>query len=300
MEMLRSNRNFTIFNVITLISRLIDVHTHIGSYGDVTNANNPWCKVTADTLISYIKSYDKLNVILLPIYSWNSDFIMPTEYVLDLCMKYPDKLIPFCVIEVREVCLTERITRYVDMGCKGFGEHTSKIPIDHDCNMKLYRVCGKFELPILIHIAASTSDAYGILDSSDLRGVERIVKEYDNLNFIMHGPGWWRCMGEKFNLDESYPKGPIEKPGRTVYLLENYENVYGDLSAFSGYNALARDLNFAKFFIEKFHRKLLYGTDMEWFFNPENDHLKLLEKLHVSGEILDDILYKNAEKLIRG
>lgn len=283
-----------------MISRFLDVHTHVGCYGDIANVNDPWCKVTVETLANYVESYDKASAIVLPVYSWNSGFIMPTEYVLDICRRHPDKFIPFCVVEVREVCLSERITRYVDMGCRGFGEHTSKIPIDHDCNIRLYKVCGKLELPILMHIAALSSDTYGILDTPDLKGIEKIVKEYSNVNFIMHGPGWWRCMDESFNLEDSYPKGPIEHPGRTVYILENYENVYGDLSAFSGYNALARDLGFAKVFLEKFNRRLLYGTDMEWFFSPENIHLKLLEGLNLPEGVLENILYKNAEKLIRG
>jgi len=279
--------------------QFLDIHTHVGCYGDLANVNSPWCKVTVEALTSYLESYEKASAVLLPVYSWNSGFIMPTEYVLDISRKYPDKLIPFCVVEVREACLSERIVRYVDMGCKGFGEHTSKIPVDHDCNLKLYRVCGRLEIPILIHVAASKSDAYGILDTPDLKGFERIAKQYSNVDFIMHGPGWWRCMSEDFNPEDSYPKGLIERPGRTIYILENYENVYGDLSAFSGYNALNRDPAFAKLFLEKFNRKLLYGTDMEWFFNPENSHLKLLKELSLPAEALDNILYKNAEKLIR-
>ncbi|MEM2848808.1 MAG: amidohydrolase family protein [Candidatus Bathyarchaeia archaeon] len=283
-----------------LAFHLLDIHTHVGYYRDVTNVDNPWSRVTVETLISYLEPHEDASAVVLPVYSWNSGFIMPTEYVLEICGKYPDRLIPFCVVDVREACLSERITRYVDMGCKGFGEHTSKIPVDHDSNLRLYRICGKLEIPILMHIAASSSDVYGVMDTPDLTGVEKIVKRCSDVDFIMHGPGWWRCMSEKFNLEDSYPKGLIEQPGRTIYILENYENVYGDLSAFSGYNALTRDLSFAKFFLEKFNRKLLYGTDIEWFFNPENSHLKLLEELNLSKEALENILYRNAEKLIRG
>ncbi len=278
--------------------RFLDTHTHVGCYGDISNVNYPWCKVAVETLISYLESHGEASAALLPVYSWNSGFIMPTEYVLDISRKYPGRLIPFCVVEVRETCLSERVVRYVDMGCKGFGEHTSKIPVDHDCNLRLYRVCGRLEIPILMHIAASSSETYGVLDTPDLKGVERIAKQYSNVDFIMHGPGWWRCMSENFNLEDSYPKGLIDRPGRTIYILENYENVYGDLSAFSGYNALNRDLAFAKLFLEKFKRRLLYGTDMEWFFNPENSHLKLLKELSLPTEVLDNILYKNAESLI--
>ena len=172
--------------------RIFDCHAHIGCYGDIANSSSIWNKVSLETLISYLDSSNVAKAIVLPTYSWNVTLTMPTEYVLDACGKYPDRLIPFCAVEVREQIFEERIIRYVDMGCKGFGEHTSKIPVDHKQNLKLYKLCDRLEMPILMHVAVAYSNAYGVTDLPDLKGLEGVVKEYGNVDFIMHGPGWWR------------------------------------------------------------------------------------------------------------
>lgn len=88
------------------------------------------------------------------------------------------------------------------------------------------------------------------------------------------------------------------KPGRTPYLLENYDNVYGDISAGSGYNALSRDLEFAKGFVKKLSRKLIYGTDLNDFFSPPEVHIKLLESLELTEEDNENIYHVNLESLL--
>lgn len=99
--------------------------------------------------------------------------------------------------------------------------------------------------------------------------------------------------------DEAYPKGPIVNPGRTPYLLENYDNVYGDISAGSGYNALNRDPEFAKGFAEKLSRKLIYGTDLNDLFSPREVHIKLLESLGLAEIDYDNIYRRNLEGILK-
>ena len=82
-------------------------------------------------------------------------------------------------------------------------------------------------------------------------------------------------------------------------ILEEYENVYGNLSAYSGYNALARDLDHAKSFLIKFVNKLLYGSDLVDFFKPEFSLMKLLRKLHLPSYVYERILWRNAIDILR-
>jgi len=278
---------------------IIDCHTHIGFYEDVTNKNSSWSKVTLEALLSYLDGQDVAKAVVLPLSSWNVDTIMPTEYALEASKKYPDRLIPFCAVEVREQCFEERVIRYVDMGCRGFGEHTSKLPIDHKLNQELYRLCGRLEIPILMHLAFGRSETYGAMDSSDLSGLEGVVRKYTNVDFIMHGPGWWSCMSSVVPPDDPYPKGPIVASGRTPHILEAYSNVYGDISAGSGYNALNRDPEFAGGFVKKLNRKLIYGTDLEGFYEPQDIHIKLLESLKLAEEDYAKIYHGNLEHLMK-
>ncbi|MEM1506891.1 MAG: amidohydrolase family protein [Candidatus Bathyarchaeia archaeon] len=280
--------------------RIIDCHTHIGNFIDINNPFSPqWDKVTLEVLLSFLNDTKASGAVLLAIYSWNNTpIIMPTQYVLEAYRMHPDKFIPFCALDVREPFFEEETRLYIDMGCKGFGEYTSKVPLDHRVNLKLFNICAKFEVPVLIHVAASENDPYGALDP-DLMGLERIARKFDNVNFIMHGPGWWRHISADVPQEASYPQGPVEKAGRAVLLLESYPNIYGDLSAFSGYNALQRDLDFGKRLLEKLNTKLLYGTDLEAFFSSNHSLLNLLRNMNLGDEAYKNIFHRNLERLLR-
>ena len=59
-----------------------------------------------------------------------------------------------------------------------------------------------------------------------------------------------------------YPKYPIEAEGAVPQLMRKYSNLYGDLSAGSGCNALARDPEYAVRFMTEFQDRLLFGLDI--------------------------------------
>ncbi|MCM8786210.1 MAG: amidohydrolase family protein, partial [Candidatus Omnitrophica bacterium] len=84
-------------------------------------------------------------------------------------------------------------------------------------------------------------------------------------------------------------------------LMRKYSNLYGDLSAGSGYNALARDLNYAVEFLNEFQDILLFGTDI---CRPDQEIpivdflLNLVEKGKISKRVFDKIMRENAIKLL--
>ncbi len=59
----------------------------------------------------------------------------------------------------------------------------------------------------------------------------------------------------------AYPSGPIKRGGVTDKLLSDYPNLYGDLSANSGNNALSRDPEFTAGFLARHKEKLIFGSD---------------------------------------
>ena len=60
-----------------------------------------------------------------------------------------------------------------------------------------------------------------------------------------------------------YPKGRVKARGLTEELLQDYGNLYADLSAGSGLNAITRDPEFYRGFIERHSRKLVWGSDCD-------------------------------------
>jgi hypothetical protein len=79
--------------------------------------------------------------------------------------------------------------------------------------------------------------------------------------FIMHGPGWWTEISGGNQERGGYPGGKIQPDGRIDILLQEYPNLYSDLSAGSAYNALTRDLEYTPGFLERNWKKLLFATD---------------------------------------
>ena len=96
-------------------------------------------------------------------------------------------------------------------------------------------------------------------------GFERFYKmleKFPKVNFIGHSMLWWASIG-KNDTDKTirYPKTKVTAGGYTDRLLSDYPNVYGDLSAGSGLNALTRDEDHAREFIKRHQDKLLFGSD---------------------------------------
>jgi hypothetical protein len=59
----------------------------------------------------------------------------------------------------------------------------------------------------------------------------------------------------------AYTSGPNKRGGVTDKLLSDYPNLYGDLSANSGNNALSRDPEFTGPFLKRHQDKLMFGSD---------------------------------------
>lgn len=274
---------------------IIDSHVHIGYYGKTRNPLKDWGKVCLNVLLDYLYSKGVSKAILLPCESYERIYAGYGAFTEDaLCLQwlFPETFMAFCSVDPRDFSLEFKIHYYSEL-CYGFGEHKVGLPIDHYLNQKVYSLCGKYELPVLIHM----NDNYNY-DTIGLRGLEHVAKKYSNTIFILHGPGWWREISS--NVEKiDYPRGRISREGRVQYLLREYDNIYADLSAFSGYNALARDLDYAKHFLVEFSRKLVYGSDLLDFFNPRKSLLKLLVSLNLPDATYSKILHENILNIIK-
>ena len=98
-----------------------------------------------------------------------------------------------------------------------------------------------------------------------------------------------------------YPKYPVREEGVVPGLFRRYANMWGDLSAGSGYNALARDRSFGVQFILEFQDRLLFGTDICAPDTP-TPLVDLLLRLRDTGRISETVFEKvareNAIKLL--
>jgi hypothetical protein len=122
---------------------------------------------------------------------------------------------------------------------------------------------------------------------------------------IGHCPGFWAEISAEVSLRDKfgYPPGPVRKEGSLVRLLRSYPNLYADISARSGLNAISRDREFGARFLNEFHDRILFGTDV-CFAGPEEriptlQHLKgLLGAGKINPEVFDAITGTNALKIL--
>ena len=106
-----------------------------------------------------------------------------------------------------------------------------------------------------------------------------------------------------------YPKGPVKPGGLTDKLLGDYANLYADLSAGSGLNAITRDPEFYRGFIARHSAKLLWGSDCDCNdgkgggirsgFCLAERSLALLRKLAPDPATYRKIVYGNAARVLK-
>src|SRR5437868_631249 len=77
----------------------------------------------------------------------------------------------------------------------------------------------------------------------------------------MRSIGFWREVSGDASVREMYPHDPVQPGGRLPGLLDQFPNLWCDLSAPSGLNAMSRDPNHARRFIETYQDRVLFGRD---------------------------------------
>lgn len=101
-----------------------------------------------------------------------------------------------------------------------------------------------------------------------------------------------------------YPTGKVTPGGLTDRLLSNYPNMFGDFAAPSGLNAIIRDEDHMREFIERHQDKLLFGSDC----TDTMGHgpscagamiINAIRKVSPSKIIERKLLFENAKKLLR-
>ena len=98
-----------------------------------------------------------------------------------------------------------------------------------------------------------------------------------------------------------YPTGPVTPGGRLGEMLRKYPNLWGEISAGSGNNALVRDPDFGCRFMEEFQDRLLFGTDI-CRKQQEVPQVTTLQNALQAGKLsrtaFEKITHLNAEKLL--
>jgi predicted TIM-barrel fold metal-dependent hydrolase len=274
----------------------VDVHTHLGR---TWNGDPP---LTAEGLVRWMDENNVAKAVVLPLVSpESSSYLNLTELALAGSKAYPDRLVPFCCIDPRTSYrngrkgLVAMLREYVDQGARGFGEHKVGLPIDDPRMMAVYEACGDLKLPVLFHC----DDIRGT-DRAGLPGLDRVLSAFPEVNFIGHGPGFWASISGDVTTSGlgGYPKAKVAPGGALDRLFDAHKNLWGDLSAGSGANAIGRDPEFGRGFLLRRADRLLFGTD---YLKPGQavPQFALLAGIDLPAEVRARIERGNAARLLK-
>ncbi len=273
----------------------VDVHTHLG---------RPWNgdpPLTAEGLVKWMDENNVAKAVVLPLVSpESSSYLNLTELAIAGARAYPGRLVPFCCIDPRTSYqhgrkgLVAMLREYVDQGAKGFGEHKVGLPIDEPRMMAVYEACADLKLPVLFHC-----DNIRGTDRAGLPGLGRVLSAFPNVDFIGHGPGFWASISGDVTTSGlgGYPNTKVAPGGALDRLFDAHKNLWGDLSAGSGANAIGRDPEFGRGFLLRQADRLLFGTD---YLKPGQDvpQFKLLAGINLPADVRAKIERGNAAKLL--
>ena len=180
----------------------------------------------------------------------------------------------------------------------GIGEQKFHVDCDSPYIDRVAEVAKEFNVPVLMHFQQNTYNL-NILD------FHKTLEKFPTVNFIGHAQTFWGYIDKGYkNTLDLYPKGGVTPGGLTDRLLSDYPNMWADISAGSGLNALTRDHKHAREFLDRHQDKVMYGSDC----NDRVGHgpvcqgwltIRAIRELSNSKTIERKILYENAKRLFK-
>lgn len=209
---------------------------------------------------------------------------MPFENAVRYKEKCPERFVLGYSPDPRDPFALDKLDAAVHTyGVKVCGEWKHRVMFDNPDAVEIYKYCGEKGIPVLVHLDYPVYKEkvfprkhywYG----GGIGPFERALEQCPETVFIGHAPGFWR----HFYSDDKVPE-----------LMRKYLNLYCDISAGSGYDALSRDLEFTKTFIAEFSDRILHGRD-----NFTSIHQSLIRNMDISEEAKRKILGENAMNLL--
>ena len=285
---------------IAAVEPIVDIHQHLGYSGRPD-----------DVLLSHQRAMGATTTILLPAgrpvstpstHDGVSNGLQAECLGNEACRQFAKthgKAFAFGANEVPDIeGATEEIERYLKRGGVIIAEQKFGVECDAPAMQKIYELAQAHRVPVLMHWQFQMYN-YGF------ERFYKMLEKYPRVNFLGHAQTWWANI-DKNNADQTvmYPKGPVMSGGLPDRYLSDYANMYGDLSAGSGLNALTRDEDFTRAFLMRHQDKLVYGSDCNDLegSGPKclgAQTIAVIRRLAGSKVIERKLLYGNAKKLFR-
>jgi len=174
----------------------------------------------------------------------------------------PGRFTWFNSYDVSQPDAEQVLTQAIKQGAQGFGEIKYHVAADGPELRRAYALAAELRVPILVHFQeVDHFPNEGTWSTGFAKSFESILKAYPKTTFIGHADAFWANVSADYHNEAAYPSGPIARGGLTDKWLGDYPNLFGDLSANSGNNAMSRDASFTADFLTRHQDKLFFGSD---------------------------------------
>ena len=219
---------------------VLDIHFHLRQGLDANMTHMQGCGVTNAVLLTRANA---------------------AEQVKAIQAKYPNRFAWAASADITKPDAADVLTKAVKEGAQGFGEIKFHVEADGPELRRMYALAAELNVPILVHFQEVPHFEGEGVWSTGFKRFEAMLKAYPKTKFIGHADAFWANVSADYHEEAAYPSGPIKRGGITDKLLGDYANLFGDLSANSGNNALSRDAEFTKDFLARHQNKLMFGSD---------------------------------------
>jgi predicted TIM-barrel fold metal-dependent hydrolase len=220
---------------------VIDIHLHLRRGLDADMVHMQGCGVSNANLLSRDNS---------------------AEQVHQMQAKYPGRFVWSAGTNAASPDAADLLRKAVkDGGAVGLGEMKSHVEGDGPEMRKIYALAAELNVPITVHFQEVDHFPGEGKWNSGFKRFDAILKAYPKTTFVGHADAFWANISADYAEQADYPSGPIKRGGITDRWLSDYHNLFGDLSANSGNNALTRDPGFTPDFLKRHQDKLMFGSD---------------------------------------
>jgi predicted TIM-barrel fold metal-dependent hydrolase len=184
------------------------------------------------------------------------------EQIAAIKTQYPGRVLGwFAGTDITKPESEELLTKAVKAGAIGFGELKSRVAAAGPELRRVYALAAELGVPVLVHFQEVPHTPTEGTFATGFKEFEAVLKAYPKTRFIGHADAFWANISADYANETAYPAGKIKPGGVTDKLLGDYPNLFADLSANSGNNALSRDPEFTPGFLKRHESKLIFGSD---------------------------------------
>jgi predicted TIM-barrel fold metal-dependent hydrolase len=174
----------------------------------------------------------------------------------------PGRFIWFGSHDVTQPDAEQVLTKAIKDGAQGFGEMKFHAAADGPEYRRAYALAADLKVPILIHFQeVDHFPGEGTWATGYAKTFSKILEAFPKTTFIGHADAFWANVSADYRNEAAYPSGPIVRGGVTDKWLADYPNLFGDMAANSGNNAMSRDPVFTTDFLTRHQDKLIFGSD---------------------------------------